>query len=71
VSSYRESLRAWNVSCSFPAGGINDEGKDARRRVKHNRQAKGVVLLGEALTVVQVAGIALVIIALIGATLSR
>ena len=40
VSSYRESLRAWNVSCSSPAGGINDEGKDARRRVKHNRYAK-------------------------------
>jgi drug/metabolite transporter (DMT)-like permease len=31
----------------------------------------GVVVLGQALTVVQIAGIALVIIALIGATLSR
>jgi hypothetical protein len=31
----------------------------------------GVVVLGQALTVVQIAGIALVIVALIGATLSR
>ena len=33
-------LRAWNVSCSSPVGGIHDEGKDARRQtssdsVKH------------------------------------